>query len=91
MSKRRLKLMAARIEAGIKTHDEMVTLLREKGIEISAETYGNIENGRNKNVDVILAFVIAEIVNKPVAKIFLPELMQKMHQISNAETGPPAA
>ena len=91
MSKRRLKLIAARIESGIKTHDEMVNRLREIGIEITAESYGNVETGRNKNVDVVLAFAISCVVNKPVTRIFLSEAMQKMHQVNMIDYGPPAA
>lgn len=91
MSKRRVKLIAARIEAEIKTQDEMVEKLREVGVEITPESYGNVENGRNKNVDVVLAFAIAAIVGKEVSQIFLPDTMQKMHRNDNVKFGPPAA
>ena len=73
MVKKRLRLIAARIESGFLKQDELVTLLKKKGFEITVETYRNIENGRSKNVDINLAFAIAEELNKDVKEIFLDQ------------------
>ena len=80
MTKRRTKLIAARIEAGFKTQDDFVAALRKEDVDISPNTYTNIESGRNKTVDVVLAFAICNKLNKTVEEIFLPFSVQKMHR-----------
>lgn len=83
MTKRRTKLIAARIECGFNAQEEFVNALRADGIEIKVETYKNIECGRNKTVDVVIAFAIANKLNKTVEEIFLSDTVQKIHRIPN--------
>jgi DNA-binding XRE family transcriptional regulator len=81
MAKRRTRLMAYRIEAGYETQEALVNALKKDGVDISENTYGNIESGRNKTVDVILAFAIARKLNKRPEEIFLALPVQKMHRM----------
>ena len=83
MTKRRMKLIAARIEAGFESQEALVIALREDGVNINPNTYTNIESGRNKTVDVVIAFAIAKKVCKSVEEIFLPLTVQKMHRTNN--------
>lgn len=81
MRKHRTKLLSARLDAGYKTQNDLVEELRKETelgsvkmkIDISLETYKNIECGRSKTVDVVIALVIAKKLNQPIEKIFLPE------------------
>lgn len=89
MAKRRTKLIAARIESGYQNQDSMVAALRGEGADISANTYANIESGRNKCVDVVIALAISRLLNKQVGEIFLDTSTQKIHRginQSNSET-----
>ncbi|MBP2658291.1 MAG: hypothetical protein H6Q69_1323 [Firmicutes bacterium] len=79
MEKRRTKLQIARLEAGYQNQNDLVEELR-KDINISLETYRNIECGRNKTVDVVIAFVIAQRLNKSVEEIFLTNWAHKIHR-----------
>lgn len=76
---RRTKLIAARIEAGFNSQEDFVNSLREDGVQIKVETYKNIESGRNKTVDVVIAFIIVKKINKSVEEIFLSIPVYKIH------------
>lgn len=77
---KRLKLIAARVEAGYTKQEEFVDKLKAKGADISTTKYSNIENGIAKNVDVYLALTIAEFLGKNPRDIFLLLPTQKISQ-----------
>jgi DNA-binding XRE family transcriptional regulator len=70
MTKKRTKLIAARIEAGFESQDALVAALRKDGVDINSNTYTNIESGRNKTVDVVIAFIIAKKCVDQLKKFF---------------------
>ena len=72
MSNKRFKLVLARMEAGYPTAEKFVDALRKEGLDIKLETYRNIESGRNKSVDVVVAFAIARLIKRKPEDIFLP-------------------
>ena len=80
MGRRRVKLIASRIEAGFRSQADLVAAIQEQGVNIPPETYANIESGRSKKVDVIHAFAIAKVLHRSIEDIFLPITMQKIHQ-----------
>ena len=87
MGKRRVKLIASRIEAGYRNQADLIAAVEKTGVVIPSETYANIESGRAKKVDVVQAVAIARVLNRKVEEIFLPSSMQKIHQTSDALVG----
>lgn len=70
----RERLLLARKKAG-KTQQELASLLN-----IPRYKYSKIENGDQKNVDVVLANLIASALNASVEELFLPSCSQKNAQ-----------
>ena len=88
MTKRRMGLVAKRVEAGFKNQQSFYNELKKRGVTISLDSYKNIESGRCKNVDVFTAICISEILGFTVEEIFLPSATQKMRQ---EKSGPDSA
>lgn len=90
---RRTNLVAARIAAGFDSQEAFVQALIKDKVKIKLETYRNIESGRNKTVDVIIAFAICAKLNKTVEEIFLGNAVQKIHRknLNTATDQGPAA
>ena len=88
MTKRRMGLVAKRVEAGFKNQQAFYNELKKRGVTISLDSYKNIESGRCKNVDVFTAICISEILGFTVEEIFLPQATQKMRQ---EKSGPDSA
>ncbi len=61
---KRSNLMAARIKAGYNSQQEFVEYLNSKDYDISIHEYGNIENGRKKEIGINIALTIARQLNK---------------------------
>lgn len=70
MSKKRFKLIAARVETNL-SQEQIATNLNEKGFTITTSMYRDIELGRHQRVEVELAFAIAKEVCRSVEEIFL--------------------
>jgi DNA-binding XRE family transcriptional regulator len=87
MGKRRVKLIASRIEEGFRSQADLVAAIREQGVNIPPETYANIESGRAKKVDVIHAVAIAKVLHRSIEDIFLPISVQKIHQNNDRLVG----
>lgn len=88
---RRTKLVAARIDAGFESQEAFVQSLIEDEVEIKLETYKNIESGRNKNVDVFIAFAICAKLGKSIEEIFLANRAHKIHPDNKNNAKGPAA
>lgn len=70
----REKLLLARKRAGM-TQRELSLMLK-----IPRYKYSKIENGDQKNIDVVLANLIATALNSTVDDLFLPTNSQKMRK-----------
>lgn len=70
MSKKRSKLIAARVEINL-SQEELTMRLNKKGYMITTSMYRDIELGRRQRVEVELAFAIAKEVCRNVEEIFL--------------------
>ena len=88
MTKRRMGLVAKRVEAGFKNQQAFYNELKKRGVTISLDSYKNIESGRCKNVDVFTAICISDVLGFTVEEIFLPQATQKMRQ---EKSGPDSA
>ena len=85
MTKRRMGLVARRVEAGFKNQQAFYDELKKKGVVISFDSYKNIESGRCKNVDVFTAICISDVLDATIEEIFLPLSTQKMRR---TQSGP---
>lgn len=61
---KRSNLIAARIGAGFNSQQDFIDFLKNKGFVLSIHEYGNIENGRKKEVGLNDAMVIASSLGK---------------------------
>ena len=80
MTKRRMGLVAKRVEAGFNTQQAFYNELKKKGVVISFDSYKNIESGRCKNIDVFTAICISAVLGETVEEIFLPTTTQKIRR-----------
>lgn len=80
MTKRRMGLVAKRVEAGFNTQQAFYNELKKKGVVISFDSYKNIESGRCKNIDVFTAICISAVLGETVEEIFLPATTQKIRR-----------
>lgn len=84
MTKRRMGIVAKRVEAGFNTQQAFYNELKKKGVAISFDSYKNIESGRCKNIDVFTAICISAVLGETVEEIFLPTATQKMRRKRNS-------